>query len=174
LEGQQTALQAQQEREKLAQDEIQSKRSAATSRQNSQRTAASSAASTAASTTSAEASAQNARREQEEFNAERRYKKNHGGLTPSEVKENRKENQRTPVEKRERQEEYKSAYQTARSVYNLISGSKEYKSLSPREQWALLEQAIAKRGVEGPAVAWAVEKLREQQSTTVGPGATHR
>lgn len=175
LEGQQTALGAQQEAEKLKQSEVQSQRSAATSRGNSERTAASSAASTAASQTSAEASARNAQVNAAEHAEERRYRRSHGGRSPAEVKEARKENRRTPVEKRERQEEYKSAYQTAKSVYNVISSSKEFQTLAPKEQWALLEQAIAKRGVEGPAVAWAVKKLREQ-STAVGPGpgSTHR
>jgi hypothetical protein len=123
LEGQQTALQAQQEAAKLAQDEVQSKRSAATSRQNSQRTAASSAASTAASTTSAEASAKNAevaaekaQRERQEFNAERRYKKNHHGMTPAEVAAQQKENQPSLAEKRDKKEERKNAYVAAKTA----------------------------------------------------------
>jgi hypothetical protein len=170
LEGQQTALQAQEEQEKLAQDERQSRRSAATSRANSERTAASSAASTAASTTSAEASAQNARREQEEFDAERRYKKNHHGMTPAEVAAAKKERQPSRAERNDKRQELKNGYVAGKNAVRAFDKAEgtTAKNYTPT-QWSQLEEhLIAPKSAGGsdlePAVAHKVIEILKKQN----------
>jgi hypothetical protein len=174
LEGQQTALSAQQEAAKLHQSEVQDKRAAATSRANSERTAASSAASTAASTTSAEASAKNAEVNAKEFAAERRYKKNHHGMTPAEVAAAKKERQPSQAERADKREELKNGYvaaKTAVKAYVSQNGGSP-KNFTPKE-WNLLEQHLTETKGNGgadlePAVAKrAIEILKKQSGWTI-------
>jgi hypothetical protein len=167
LEGQQTALQAQQEAEKLAAAEAQSKRSAATSRQNSQRTAASSAASTAASTTSAEASAKNAEIAEKKFQAEQRYKRNHGGRTPAEVAALQKERQPSTSERNSHKEDVQNGWAAARSAIKALGKNPATYTAA---EWLALEQHLTApktgrepgAGIDPAVAAKVVAKLKAQ------------
>lgn len=173
LEGQQTALQAQQEREKLRQNEIQSKRSAQTSVANSERTAGSSAASTRQTARGNRIAEEKAAREQQEFQAERRYKRNHHGMTPAEVNAAKKERQPSTSEKNSRKEAAQNAWAAAKQAIKALG--KNPATYSPAE-WLALEQHLTapKTGAEpgagvDPAVAARVVRRLRQQAEASAP-----
>ena len=99
-----------------------------------------------------------------------KYEREHGGRTPAQVAEGRREKQEevkgSPQEKREKREEAKGALSSAHSTYALFKGSKEFQSHTPEEQRAILEEALAKRGVEAPVAKWAVNKLWQSVGVT--------
>lgn len=169
LEGQEAAATQQHNAEALAASEAQSQRSAATSRQNSQRTAASSAASTAASTTSAEASAKNAEVNAKEFQAERRYRRNHGGRTPAEVNAAKP----STSAKEGRKESVQNGYAAAKTAIKALGKSPTTYSTA---EWLALEQHLTapKTGKEpgagiDPAVAAKVVAALKRQAEANKP-----
>lgn len=167
LEGRQTALGAQQEAAKLRQSEVQSQRSAATTRADSERTAASSAASTAASQTSAEASAKNAAIGAREYREERRYKRSHGGLTPAEVAAAKKERQPSTSERNSRKEAVQNGWAAARQAVKALGKSPTTYTAA---EWLALEQHLTApktgsepgAGIDPAVAARVVAKLKEQ------------
>lgn len=173
LEGQQTALQAQQEKEKLAQDETQNKRQAQTTKRGQNLTAASSAASTAASQQNANVTAEKNQREQEQFEQERRYKKNHGGRTPAEVTALQKERQPSTSEKNSRKEDVQNGWAAAKSAIKALGKNPATYTAA---EWLALEQHLTapKTGREpgagiDPAVAARVVRKLKQQAEASAP-----
>ena len=98
--------------------------------------------------------------------AKARYERNHGGKTQKEVAEGNAERKGNPAEKREKREEAKAALTSAHSTYALFKGTKEFQMHTPEEQRAILEEALAKRGVEATVAKWAVNKLWQGVNTT--------
>lgn len=173
LEGQEAATQQAAEQQKIHQDEVQNKRQARTTRAGQASTAASSAASTAASVEGNQSSAQNARREQEEFDAERRYKRNHGGRTPAEVAALQKSREPSTSEKNDRKENVQNGYAAAQQAIKALGKSPT--TYTPAE-WLALEQHLTapKTGREpgsgiDPAVARKVVEALKRKAEAAKP-----
>lgn len=174
LEGIQNQQQREAEAAKLAQSERQSQRSAQTSRANSERTAASSAASTGASNRNARVSEEKNRREQAEYEAERRYKRNHGGRTPAEVAALQKERQPSQSAKEGKREELKEGWSAARqAIHAYGKAPAEF----TEEDWRALEEHLTdpRTGKEpGAGIPFAVaqrviEKMKERVGSAKDP-----
>ena len=180
LEGTEARQQQEAEAAKIAQDEVQNKRQAQTTRRGQNTTAASSAASTAASEQgnrisqeNAETTQQKAHREQVEYNEEKRYRRNHHGMTPAEVAATRKANQPSTSEKNDRKENLQNGYAAAKQAIRALGKSP---STYTPDEWLALEQHMTapKTGKEpgsgiDPAVARKVVEALKRRAEAAAP-----